>query len=107
MLNLNQLTNYELIDISKYKTDLVTNITRAYLVKYGRLVFFEFVGIVSDQGLLFNNLPYTPIFLTELNYISSGRISGRSFISTEGHINISYLDKKDTIYINGVYFTDN
>lgn len=106
MLNLNELTNYELIDVSSYKTNLVNNIVRAYLVKYGKLIFFDFAGLISGQGTLFTNLPYKPIFNTELNFASNDRISTRAILSTDRSISIAYIKNPVDVYINGVYFTD-
>lgn len=96
---------YEEIDISSYKTNKVSNITRAKMIKYGKLIFVDIVCTISNNGELFSNLPYKPIFNTELNCANNYSSTSRVLMNTDCALSIGYLSS-GSIYISGVYFIE-
>ena len=96
-------TSVETIDISSYATTSVSSVSRAYIQRVGHIYRFNIVCNVGSASstavILFNNLPFTPAFITELNSVNGNNVTVRCFYDN-GQIKIS-SSQATTYFING------
>lgn len=108
---INGMTKATLIDISSYKTSNVANITRANVSKVGNVYYLNLAFNLSSTPNaslpLFSNLPFKPIFTTELNYFTGdGLTMQRATMNTSGEISTGSMSAGKFVTINGVVITE-